>query len=139
MDKIDCTGSCLCGAIKYRVTGKAARFTLCHCSRCRKATGSANSSNIGLAEGQLEWKQGEDLVCHFKLPEAERFATAFCVRCGSPLPRHLPEIGMIVVPAGSLDENPGISPQEHIFWDSRAKWLEPEAELPKYEDKPLGG
>lgn len=134
MDNIDCTGSCLCGAIRFRVTGKAVRFTLCHCGRCRKATGSANSSNIGLADGRLDWIQGETLVYRYKMPEPARYATAFCGHCGSPLPRHIPEIGMIVVPAGSLDENPGISPEAHIFWASHAKWLEPDTELPKYKE-----
>ena len=91
-----------------------------------------------LSEAQVEWVCGEDLVRRYKLPEAERYLTTFCGLCGSPLPRHIPEIGLIAVPAGSLDENPGISPQANIFWDSRAKWLEPKAQLPKYGEYPPG-
>lgn len=91
-----------------------------------------------LSEAQLEWKCGEDLVRLYKLLDAERFNTTFCGQCGSPLPRHIPEIGLIAVPAGSLDENPGVSPQADIFWESRAQWLEPEDELPKYAEYPPG-
>lgn len=138
MDKIDCTGSCLCAAVRYRISGTVARFTLCHCGRCRKASGSSHSSNIMLSEGQVKWECGEDLVRRYKLPGAERFLTTFCGQCGSPLPRQIPEMGMIAVPAGSLDENPLLSPQAHIFWDSRAKWLEPEVELPLYDEYPSG-
>lgn len=138
MDKLDCSGSCLCGAIRYHVTGKVVRFTLCHCGRCRKASGSEHTSNIMLAEAQVEWKCGEDLLRRYKVPEAEHYLSTFCGHCGSPLPRCIPEIGMIAIPAGSLDENPGISPQADIFWDSRAKWLEPGTERTKYEAYPPG-
>lgn len=135
---LNCTGSCLCGEVRYRIKGSVARFTLCHCGRCRKATGSAHTSNIMLSEAQVEWLHGENLVHRYKLSKTERYSTTFCSNCGCPLPRHVPEIGMIAVPAGSLDEDPGVTPQAHIFWNSRAQWLEPESELPRHAEYPPG-
>ncbi|MEJ2060355.1 MAG: GFA family protein [Gammaproteobacteria bacterium] len=138
MNSIESNGGCLCGAVGYQVTGNVERFTLCHCSRCRKATGSAYTSNIMVSEGRVEWTHGEDRIQRFKVPEAERYSTCFCGNCGSPLPRVIPETGLIAVPAGSLDEDPGVSPQAHIFWASRAEWLTPASYLPEYKEYPPG-
>jgi hypothetical protein len=41
-------GSCLCGVVKYEVTGEPSRFYHCHCSRCRKVTGTGHASNMFL-------------------------------------------------------------------------------------------
>jgi len=91
-----------------------------------------------LSNAQLEWLSGKERVSSYKLPNAEHYLTTFCGDCGSPLPRQVIEIEMIAVPAGSLDEDPGINPQAHIFWDSRAQWLEPDAALPKHAEYPPG-
>ena len=48
MTQATLTGSCLCGAVKYAATGVATRFLHCHCSRCRKATGTGHASNLFL-------------------------------------------------------------------------------------------
>lgn len=138
MNSVECSGSCLCGAVSYRITGRLSRFTLCHCGRCRKAAGSGHTSNILLAQGRVEWVAGEDCIRRYKVPEAERYSTCFCGRCGSPLPRLISETGMVAVPAGSLDKAPGLTPQAHIFWDSRADWLTPATDLPKYAEYPPG-
>ena len=71
-------GSCLCGAVKYRVTGEPTRFFHCHCSRCRKATGTGHASNLFLQPGTLEWLGGAEQLRSFKVPEAKRFTNAFC-------------------------------------------------------------
>lgn len=138
MQSVECVGGCLCGGVRYRVTGQLARFTLCHCGRCRKATGSEFTSNIMLAEAKLEWTEGQELVRRYKVPEAKRYSTAFCGNCGSSLPRSVPEIGLVAVPAGSVDGDPGVNPQANIFWDSRAQWLTRAADLPTYGEYPPG-
>lgn len=138
MTSVECSGGCLCGAVRYHAAGQLLRFSLCHCGRCRKASGSANTSNIMLTQGTVEWTQGEDLLRRYKVPEAERYSTCFCGICGSPLPRLVTQTGMVAVPAGSLDEDPGLMPQAHIFWDSRAEWLTPQADLPKHGEYPPG-
>lgn len=115
------TGSCLCGAVRYTATGEAQRFYHCHCSRCRKVSGAAHSSNL-FVKGRLTWHAGEELIRRFKPPEAERFTNSFCATCGSRVPRFIEPVGMVFIPAGSLDDEPNIRPQARIFLGSRADW-----------------
>ena len=115
-------GSCLCGSVSYQIVGEVKRFYHCHCQRCRKATGTGHASNIMVSIADFKWTRGEDRLKRFKIPEAERFYTHFCSECGSAMPRDVPELGVVVIPAGSLDHEIEARPQARIFWDSRANW-----------------
>jgi len=138
MSEITVEGSCLCGSVKYRVTGEAKRFYHCHCGRCRKATGTGHASNLLVSpHSNIHWLEGEELLSHYKVPEAERFYNRFCKNCGSTMPRDVPELNAVIIPAGSLDCEPPISPQGHIFWDSRAEWSCAD-ELPVFSEYPPG-
>ncbi len=129
-------GSCLCGSIKYELTGDAKRFYHCHCQRCRKATGAAHASNIMVKENNFLWLSGEKLLKRYKVPDAERFYTHFCSECGSVMPRDVPEIGMMIIPAGSLDSEINIKPEARIFWESRAGWSCNSDGLPTFSEYP---
>lgn len=123
MPDIDLVGSCLCGTVRYAIRGKAQRFYHCHCGRCRKTTGTGHASNLLVTPlGSLTWLAGEELLRRYKVPEAERFYNCFCAQCGSPLPRVVPELDAVIVPAGTLDGEPPLRPHARIFWDSRAQW-----------------
>jgi len=137
MSDINVTGSCLCGSVKYTVSGETKRFYHCHCQRCRKATGTGHASNLLVSPVTgIRWTQGEHRLTRYKVPEAERFYNCFCNNCGSPMPRTVPELDAVLIPAGSLDSQPPINPQGHIFWDSRASWS-CEDSLPVYSEYPL--
>lgn len=136
MDPLTVTGSCLCGSVRYEVTGEPARFYHCHCGRCRKATGSAHASNLAIKGETVHWRSGESLVRSWKVPEAERFTSCFCAQCGSPLPRVVPALGLVVIPAGSLDGEPPLTPNARIFWASRATWSCAGDELPTFAEYP---
>ena len=114
-------GSCLCGAVRYTARGESKRFYHCHCSRCRKVSGTGHASNL-FVSGTLTWDKGEDLVRHFRLPEAKRFGNSFCSVCGSRVPAFIEKSGTVFIPAGSLDEEPDIGPQARIFTGSRSQW-----------------
>ncbi|MDH5573637.1 MAG: GFA family protein, partial [Gammaproteobacteria bacterium] len=97
-------GSCLCGSVQYEVSGKPQRFYHCHCQRCRKATGTGHASMLLLSpQNSINWTSGEELLLRYKVPEAERFFNCFCSRCGGPMPRVVPELNGVLIPAGSLD------------------------------------
>jgi len=137
MSELKLSGSCLCGSVKYEVKGEALGFYHCHCSRCRKATGTGHASNIRVSpDTSINWLQGEELLKQYKVPDAERYFTNFCSNCGSPMPRVVPELGSLVLPAGSLDDEPGMMPQARIFWDSRADWSCSGDEIPVYSEYP---
>jgi len=127
------TGSCLCGGIRYTVSGETQRFYHCHCSRCRKATGSGHATNL-FVKGSLSWDSGEELVRRFKLPQAERFTNAFCATCGARVPRFIEQQGMVIIPAGSLDDEPDIRPQARIFMGSRTAWSCDASALPGFDE-----
>ena len=129
-------GSCLCNAVTYQFSGPEFVFQYCHCSRCRKFTGSAHAANIIVDPKQFEWLGGEDLVGRFEHPEAKHFATCFCTRCGSSLPWMTKSARSGVSPAGTLDEDPGIKPVQNIFWHDRAPWREDVNNLPQFEGLP---
>lgn len=136
MAEITLKGSCLCGGVAYEVHGELSRFYHCHCGRCRKATGTGHASNMLLKSARAEWLKGEELLTSYKVPEAERYRTCFCSLCGSPMPRVVPALGIVVVPAGSLDNDTGIKPQARIFWDSRADWTCASGDLPTFPEYP---
>jgi len=133
MAETNLKGSCLCGAVTYEVTGEATRFYHCHCSRCRKATGTGHASNLFLQPGTLTWLSGAEQVRSFKVPEAKRFTNVFCANCGARLPRQ-PAPGMVVLLAGSLDVEPSIRPEARIFLGSRAQWSCGGDGLPEYAE-----
>ena len=136
MNTVTLEGSCLCGAVRYRIAGEAKHFWHCHCRRCRKASGTGHASNILVKPESAEWSDGEDLLTSFKPAEARFFSTNFCRVCGSPLPRIAPDLRIAVVPAGSLDTDPGLLPEGRIYQDSRAAWSCTDSELPTYDTYP---
>ena len=129
-------GSCLCGAVTYEVSGEPKRFYHCHCSRCRKATGTGHASNLFLQPGTLRWTAGEEQIRAFKVPEAQRFTTQFCATCGGRLPRQAKDSDMVMIPAGSLDDEAPILPQARIFSESRANWSCSDGDLPVFPGLP---
>ena len=129
-------GSCLCGAVKYEVTGEPKRFYHCHCSRCRKTTGTGHASNMFFQPAALTWLSGQEQVRVFKAPEAKRFTNSFCTTCGSRLPRQAKDSDVVLIPAGSLDDEAPIKPQARIFSGSRASWSCVDDELPIYSELP---
>src|SRR4029453_2027848 len=115
-------GSCICGEVVFEVDGPFDRFLNCHCSRCRKATGTAHSCEVIVKASAVRWLRGEGSVTRFDLPQARSFATAFCKQCGSPMP-HLTRSGReAIIHAGAFDDPLGAPPDRHVYWASRADW-----------------
>ena len=130
-------GSCLCGKVHYEINGSLGVFQYCHCSRCRKFTGSAHAANIIVAPDQFNWLAGEELLGRFEVPEARHFATSFCKHCGSSLPWLATSGKAVVIPAGTLDGDPEIKPFQNIFYGSRADWYQEASGLIKYDELPV--
>lgn len=140
MSELKLEGSCLCGRVAYEInadtTAQTPHFFHCHCQRCRKASGTGHTSLIIIEQCSLTWKQGEASIARYKVPEAERFATCFCTECGSALPRYDAASGRAVIPAGSLDHEPGLEPEARIFQNSRARWSCQDDALPTFAEYP---
>jgi hypothetical protein len=108
----------------------------CHCLRCRRARGAALGTNIFHSASQFRWTCGEDLIVEYKLPEARFYTTSFCRTCGGALPKVSLERNFAVVPAGSLDTDPAMRPQRHIFTNYKAAWFDITDTLPRFSEGP---
>lgn len=129
------SGGCLCGAVRFEATCTFSRFFLCHCSYCRKDTGSAHAANLFANDAGFRWLSGEDRVVVFNLP-GTRHTRSFCSCCGSALPTVHGGGKVLVVPAGSLDSDVPLRPQGHIFMDSRANWDQALQDVPMFPTFP---
>ena len=130
------SGSCLCGSIKFEIKPPFAVFRYCHCSRCQKASGSAHAANAFVPQAQFQWLGGESLVKRFDLHGAQRFAVWFCTQCGTRMPHKIKSTENMLIPAGVLNGDPGMRPQNSIFWKSKATWYLPPQEIPKFDEYP---
>lgn len=139
MDEMTLEGSCLCGNVRYRSSGTVANFFHCHCQRCRKATGTGHASNIILAPGKLEFLSGEDRIRVYKVPDARFFANVFCQDCGGRVPVFSEERGVVLIPAGSLDEDVALQPTGRIFRDSAVSWSCGGDDIPAWDSYPPRG
>ncbi len=129
-------GSCLCGAVAYEVATPFRMARNCHCSRCRHGRSAAHASNAFAGFDDVTYLKGEDKLVTYKLPEARFFAQTFCRTCGSLMPRRDPERKIAVVPMGSLDDDPGIRPGDHIYVASKAGWFTITDDLPQHPEGP---
>jgi hypothetical protein len=131
-------GSCLCGEIGYEITGAPMRMMNCHCGRCRHGRAAAHATNVFYKLDQFRWVRGESLVREYKIADARFHTAAFCSRCGAKVPRLSPDRGVVVVPAGSLDTDPGLRAQAHIFVADKAPLFEITGGLPQFPGMPPG-
>lgn len=129
-------GSCLCGAVSFAVSGAPLRWLQCHCSRCRRARSAAHGSNTFYAPAQFAWRSGRELVQSYKPPEAGRFTTSFCTRCGGGAPTERDNVPFVLVPAALLDGDPGARPQAYIHVASKAAWYSIRDALPQFAELP---
>lgn len=135
MTDIHLSGSCLCRKFRYTAKGEPQSFYHCHCQRCRKASGTGHASNL-FVKGTLVWDTDPTGLKTYKVPEAQRFTNTFCPECGSRMPRFIEQAGVVMIPAGSLDDEPPIQPQARIFQGSRAAWSCDQRDIEVFEDYP---
>ncbi len=131
-------GSCLCGEVGYEITGAPLRMMNCHCSRCRLGRAAAHATNVFYKFEQFRWVRGAPLVTEYKVHDARFHTVAFCSRCGAKVPRPAAERGIVAVPAGSLDTDPGMRAQAHIFVADKAPWFTVTGPVPQFPGMPPG-
>ena len=128
-------GSCLCGAVRFAIDGRVSSIGCCHCSKCLKVTGAGAIPELMVATAGLRFTQGEQSVKRYAQPSG--YSTAFCVHCGSPLPKAHHDGRLWWVPAGVLDDDPGVGVEMHIYVASMAPWDEiPEGSVQHAEEPP---
>jgi hypothetical protein len=134
-------GSCLCGGVRFELTGPLMRSSHCHCAMCQKQHGAAFRSRTRVSASDFRWIQGEDLVTFYEsTPGSFR---GFCRVCGSPVVNKFDErsrsasadpsaTSLLGIALATLDDDPGIRPDAHAFAASKAPWFTITDDLPQY-------
>jgi hypothetical protein len=141
-------GTCLCGGVKFEITGPLLRPLNCHCSLCRKQHGAAFRSRARVSRNDFHWLQGEELVTYYEATPGYR--RGFCRVCGSPILNraephsrlaiaHPPTLSEFGIALATLNGDPGVQPESHIFVGSKAPWFDITDDLPQYEGYPPAG
>lgn len=133
-------GSCLCGGVKFEIETVTGPFELCHCSRCRKVTGSAFMPAVGVSRKGFKFIQGQDLIKIYDAPvrkEPPGYRSIFCGVCGSPVPDPNDDSPFFEVAAGALDDDPGLKPDKHIYVEVKSPWFQITDDLPQMDEQAL--
>jgi hypothetical protein len=129
---VSAKGGCHCGAVRYELDGSVLRFSLCHCDDCRKVHGTPFSASIVMDKAGFRITAGESAMTAYESSPGKH--RCFCSRCGSQIYAKMEKTpAVVVVRAGTLDGDPGIRPQMHIWCGAKAPWDEITDTLPQYD------
>ncbi len=128
-------GSCYCGTVQYAVPDRFDAAFYCHCSRCRRATGSAFKPMASIKFEHIRITAGQDDLLIYGDP-GDTYDT-HCRHCGSLLFSFIAENGNGHVTLGTLIDTPTVRPSFHIFAGSKAPWYEINDDLPQFDGLPV--
>jgi hypothetical protein len=123
-------GECYCRTVGYAVVDAFEYAANCHCSNCRRTTGSAFKPFAGIARGKFRITRGDDTLTIYG---DETGHDAHCRRCGSLLYSLVRGGAYVHVAMGTLADDPSIRPTAHIFVGSKAPWFSIGDDLPQYQ------
>lgn len=124
-------GSCLCGAIAYEVSALDMPIIFCHCKTCRKAHAAPLVPTAGVLRKSFQWLSGEDKLSSFESTPGK--VRHFCSVCGTHLVAERPSQLHVILRLATLDEDPGLKPEAHIWIGHDVEWLEYD-DIPRYKE-----
>lgn len=124
-------GRCYCGDVHYAVLDEFIYAANCHCSNCRRATGSAFKPFAGIERKKLVVTKGRDKLKIFGETDGNN---THCETCGSLLYSVVRDGAYVHVALGTLVDDPTIRPIQHIFVGSKAPWFTITDDLPQYQE-----
>ena len=127
-------GGCLCGAIRYELTGPSLFECQCCCRDCQKATGTGHTTIVGIHQSQLAMT-GTPATYTNKGESGESVTRHFCGTCAGRLYTSGSMPGeMIMIQAGSLDDPNVVEPQNVIYTKQAVRWDHFDPAIPSYPD-----
>jgi len=130
------TGRCLCGGVRFEINGRLGPVIYCHCSMCRRATGSSFATNASVQTENLRILKGQELIKEYESSPGNR--RAFCSKCGSPVYGTFADIPSVRrVRLGALDSVEGAKSVAHIWIGSKSDWFEITDSLEQFKEEPL--
>ena len=133
-------GSCLCGGVTFEFDHFTGPFELCHCNRCRKVSGAAFMAGVAAPRSAFRLLTGRELIKTYDAPilnAPPAYRSCFCTRCGSPVPDPSSDGPFIEIAAGTLDDDPHVRPDKHIFVEKKAAWHTIADALPQLDETAL--
>ena len=116
-------GECNCGAVAFEIDAGLSDVIVCHCSICRRSTGSNGIAVVVIDNRAFRWLRGQDQIASWKKPNAD-WQRWFCRVCGSPLPG-ANDASRTFVPAGLISHGgEELRIAHHIWVGSKAIWDE---------------
>ncbi len=126
------TGGCMCGAVRYEITGEPSRVLHCHCQSCRSHTGAPMATLAVFRADQVEFS-GDDRKIYDSAPGVVR---AFCPNCGTSLTWETvfgDEGALCAIHISSFDNPDAMAPTGHSFYPERISWFDVADDLPRHE------
>jgi hypothetical protein len=125
-------GSCLCGAVTLEVHGAIDSIIHCHCSICRKTSGTAYATNGVVRSKDLVIKTGQEFITYYEKSLGKK--RYFCKVCASPIFSSNEQVaGKLRLRLGILDSKIIERPISHNFVSSKASWDDLDVDLPRYD------
>jgi hypothetical protein len=125
-------GKCLCGEVKIKINGEISDIIHCHCSLCRKTSGTAFATNGFINSTDLEFISGKKSLNTFSFKAGRN--RHFCTSCGSPVySSSEQDPTRYRIRLGILDSDIVERPISHNFVSSKANWENLDAQLPRYD------
>ena len=128
-------GGCLCGAVRYRITGSIDSVGHCHCSMCRRGSGGTVVTWATVPLENLSVTRGEPAV----YKSSDHGERRFCPNCGTQIvfwTTRFPE--EIDITVATLDHPEDFPPDRHIWTRDRLPWLHLDEHLPEHADFTFG-
>lgn len=123
-------GGCYCGEVRFQATGKPLRVMHCHCTICRRTSGSAVVTWITFPVSEFKWTKGTPTGLKSTQPATRNF----CSKCGTHMAFTIDGAKELDITVGSLDDPNAFAPMYHIFNDTRLPWMKLHDGLPTYDD-----
>ncbi len=126
------SGRCLCGGVRFEIEGPLGPFAYCHCTSCRRASGTAFAANTPVEAARVRWTSGRELLREYESSPGK--FRSFCGGCGSPVHARLgaaPE--WLSLRLGLIDADPGHRARAHFNVGEKAPWFDITDALPQHE------
>ncbi|PKM18404.1 MAG: hypothetical protein CVV11_13885 [Gammaproteobacteria bacterium HGW-Gammaproteobacteria-15] len=123
------SGNCLCGNVRYEITGKMGDIVHCHCQTCRKAHAAAFSSVAAVNDTDFRLLGSEWLKYYQSSPGKRRY---FCTNCGSQIYAKRDNTAHIILRLGCLNDTAATHELKHIWVSQKAGWYSINNNLPEY-------
>lgn len=127
------TGHCLCGGLRFEISGELEPIQVCHCGQCRQAQGGPFATNIPVAHQAFSWTSDTALLKHYESSPGK--TRAFCGHCGSPMFSFRDSLpGVLRIRAGLIQQPLPVRPAFHAYVASKANWWTIQDDAPQYPE-----